>query len=155
MEGLAARITPLKLNIKRLSLQSSVLNAWVVSGSQPYLTGHFSSWERHQLLLCPFFLFSFNSPTFASTFSKKKKKWLIILLQPFFICLPLVLFKLKPPPIFRVNSFQHFYVITCTYLFMWKYYTSGSISCSHFLWFHPRKGFVFQALLMLCHSFLM
>lgn len=63
MEELAARITPMKLclKMKRLSLQSFHSTAervcWIsLSGSQTYLTGHFSSWERDQLLLCPFFL---------------------------------------------------------------------------------------------------
>lgn len=47
--------------MKRLSLQSSHSSAeslcciWL-SVSQTFLTGHFSSWERHQLLRCLFFL---------------------------------------------------------------------------------------------------
>lgn len=49
----------------------------------------------------------------------------------------------KAPPISRVNCFQLFCFITCTYMFMWRYYTSESISCSHFLWFHPGKGSVY------------
>lgn len=51
----------------------------------------------------------------------------------------------KTPPICRVNCFQLFCLITsaCTYLIMWKYYTSESNSCSHFLWF-PRKRICFS-----------
>lgn len=145
MEGLAARITPLKLNIKRLSLQSSVLNAWVVSGSQPYLTGHFSSWETPitAVSFLPLF-FLILLPLHPPSLKRASYHSVTTLFHlPSFSSV-----WVKTPPIFRVNCFQLFCLITstCTYLFTWKYSTSESISCSHFLWFHPGKGFVFPSI---------
>lgn len=117
MEGLAAKIIPLKLclKIKRLSLQSSRSSAecmrciWL-SGSQTYLTGHFSSWKRHQLLLCPFFFFSFLIllPLHPPPLKRIIYNSVITLFH-----LPFISFvSVKTPPIFRVICFHLFCLLS-------------------------------------------
>lgn len=155
---LAARITPLELclEMKRRALQSSHSSAeslcciWL-SVSQTCLTGHFFSWERHQLLLCLFFLILlplhpsppkriiynsvtalFRLPSISSVSVKTPPTSGVI-------CFHLFCF-LSPPPvsICSCESIPH------------QRGWAAIIFCDF-----TQKRVAFQAVLMLWHSFLM